>query len=158
MLKTLVAKVQAGHGVASGKSEKSPYPAGTIAMQRPYFKARGLDLSSYFAGTLNLSISPNTFAIQHADFYFKQLQWARGFPPEDFSFVSCRLFYEQTPYSAYIYYPHPETKLRHFHSSSVIEVLAEKIEGIQYTDTLELEYDSNKIKLFTEKPNNKSTK
>ena len=41
-------RVCSGHGVASGRSAgqpHNPYPAGTIAMQMPYFKALGLDVS-----------------------------------------------------------------------------------------------------------------
>jgi hypothetical protein len=47
-----------GHQVASGLAVNNPYPAGTIAMQTPFFKALGLDLSGFYVGTLNVSIAP----------------------------------------------------------------------------------------------------
>ena len=34
--------VIAGHGVASGRASDSPYPAGTISLQRPFFQDLGL--------------------------------------------------------------------------------------------------------------------
>jgi hypothetical protein len=52
-----------GFRVASGQTTDSPYPAGTIAMQVPFFRDRGLDLSRYFLGTLNVSIAPKVFTI-----------------------------------------------------------------------------------------------
>ena len=33
----LIGRIVSGHGVASGRSDGSPYPAGTIAMQAPVF-------------------------------------------------------------------------------------------------------------------------
>ena len=35
--------VVAGHGVASGRASDSPFAAGTIELQAPHFRARGLD-------------------------------------------------------------------------------------------------------------------
>jgi hypothetical protein len=49
-------EVVPGYGVASGRSIASPYPAGTIEMQMPFFQTLGLDLRGCFAGTINLSI------------------------------------------------------------------------------------------------------
>jgi hypothetical protein len=37
--RTLTGTVVPGYGVASGRSADSPYPAGTIAMQAPLFRA-----------------------------------------------------------------------------------------------------------------------
>ena len=42
-----------GHEVASKKSVH--YPQRTIEMQAPFFKERGLDLSGFHRGTLNIS-------------------------------------------------------------------------------------------------------
>ena len=49
---TMSGIINKGHGVASGASTSSPYPTGSIAMQAPFFKARGLDLSGCYFGTL----------------------------------------------------------------------------------------------------------
>ena len=39
-----------GHGVASGQGE-TPYPRGSIAMQKPFFLERGLDLAPHRSRT-----------------------------------------------------------------------------------------------------------
>ena len=71
----LKAQLIQGHGVASGRSENSPYPAGTIAMQRPLFHDLGLDLSDCYAGTLNLSFAPLEVQLRDPDHTFAQLCW-----------------------------------------------------------------------------------
>ncbi|MDO9302146.1 MAG: hypothetical protein Q7T89_12220, partial [Anaerolineales bacterium] len=48
-----------GHQVASRPSKAYPYSS--LEKQKPYFKDRGLDLSPYFNGTLNISIAPLKF-------------------------------------------------------------------------------------------------
>jgi len=126
-----------GHGVASGSAAASPYPKGTIELQRPYFTALGLDLSACFAGTLNLSVAPLEWRLQDPDHRFDHLTWTTLHPPETFSFwriqlrrlgagpeclASDRLFSEVVP--AWIYLPDPSTKMRHFQPPMVLEVLA----------------------------------
>lgn len=44
--------------MASGRAPDSPYPAGTIALQAPFFREHGVDLSPYFPGTLNVDLAP----------------------------------------------------------------------------------------------------
>ena len=140
--------LQSGHRVASGLSESSPYPAGTIAMQTPYFKKLGLDLSTYYPGTLNISVAPLSFKLRHADFTFKNVFWAKGFPSEDFSFVCCTLIYQEERYAALVYYPHPESKIQHFQTDSLIEILCEKIKGVSYGDSVVIEYEKSRIQIF----------
>ena len=53
----LTGRLCSGHGVASGRSNESPYPNGTIRMQAPVFKALGLDLSGCYFGTLNIDFA-----------------------------------------------------------------------------------------------------
>jgi len=137
-----------GHCVASGKADNSPYPFGTIEMQTPYFKDLGLDLSHLFKGTLNLNIEPNTFDMIAPEFTFRNVHWAEGSPAEDFSFSSCSVLYKGREYSGYIYYPHPDTKIGHFHSSSLIEVICEAIDGIGYGDSVELRYLESEIRII----------
>jgi hypothetical protein len=126
-----------GHHVASRRSEH--YPQGTIEMQAPFFNERGLDLSGYFSGTLNITIAPRKFRIRNARIHFPAVQWTSKHPPEHFSFSPCTLIVKDAKYQALVYYPHPETKARHHQNESVIEVLAPWIEGIRYGDQLEVE-------------------
>lgn len=141
----LNAILQQGHQVASGLSKHSPYPAGTIAIQQPFFAALGLDLSEYYPATLNLNIHPNEFTLQQADYHFKQVHWAEGFEAEDFSFVKCSVGFAQQHYKALIYYPHPETKRRHFQPNTMLEILAPYIANMHYGARLTLQLDAHKI-------------
>lgn len=93
--KTVAGIVTRGHRVASGKAEDSPYPAGTIQLQKPFFKALGLDLSSCHGGTLNLSIHPYTFEMTRPRHTFRQVEWTPLHPPEDFSFSHCLLIVQK---------------------------------------------------------------
>ncbi len=54
---TIPGVVVEGYGVASGMSEDSPYPEGTITTQLPFFQELGLDFSSFYPATLNVSIA-----------------------------------------------------------------------------------------------------
>lgn len=137
-----------GHRVASGQAEDSPYPMGTIAMQVPYFKAQGLDLSAFHSATLNLSISPHQFSIIKPDYEFKQVAWAEGFPCEDFSFIKCEIMYHQVWYKGYVYYPHPETKIDHFQDESTLEIIAEYIEGLCYENRVRLRIKPDQISII----------
>ena len=127
-----------GHEVAS--EEVGALPAGTIEMQAPFFKERGLDLSGFHRGTLNIS------AFSRGDFEFAMLlsSFLIGSvdvqtPARAFLLSACWLTFRNQRYAGLIYYPHPETKARHHQNDSVIEVLAPWIEGIQYGDHLDLE-------------------
>jgi len=82
------------------------------------------------------------------EFTFRNVHWAEGFPAEDFSFSNCAVLYKGREYSGYIYYPHPDTKIGHFHSSSLIEVICEPIDGVGYGDEVELRYLENEIKII----------
>lgn len=123
-----------GYRVASGPS--ADYPYGALDRQRPIFAARGLDLSGYFNGTLNIDIHPLTFRLVKPEFTFRGVEWTDLHPPEDFSFSHCRVLFKFVEYDGWVYYPHPETKLRHFQNPSLLEVIAEPIPGIQYGDEL----------------------
>ena len=131
-------KLLQGHQVASGRSLNSPYHAGTILTQIPFFKKLGLDLSPYFRGTLNVDISPYIYLINSPQFTFQQVNWTTAHPPEDFSFSQCQIIYNDESYDGWVYYPHPETKIRHFHNPSVMELVAIPIPKIKYGDLLQL--------------------
>ena len=136
-----------GHGIASGLSKDSPYRKGSIEMQVPYFRELGLDISGYHYGTLNISIYPKTFTVNQADHTFRNVAWAEGFPPEDFSFVRCELQFHYIWHQGYVYYPHPETKPMHFQSASVIEIITEFIPSIGYDDEVTIRFDGDKIQI-----------
>src|SRR5512146_1370513 len=93
-----------GYGVASGPS--ADYPYGALERQVPIFKARGLDLSGYFLGTLNIDIRPLTFDLIHAEFTFRDVRWTDLHPPEHFSFSRCVVRRRKKEYEGWLYYPH----------------------------------------------------
>jgi hypothetical protein len=140
--------VAAGHRVASGLASDSPYPRGTIEIQTPFFQALGVDLDNYFKGTLNISIAPSTFQLIQPEFIFRGVEWTDRHPPEDFSFSRCQILVHAVTYSGWIYYPHPETKMRNFQNPSIIEIIAPQIPGIGYGDPVTVEYDSLEIALL----------
>ena len=125
-----------GYRVASGPSKDYPY--GALDRQRPIFKLRGLDLSGYFNGTLNIDIRPNTFKLRQPEFTFRHVEWTDLHPPEHFSFSRCRVIYKGVENEGWVYYPHPETKLRHFQNPSLLEVIAYLIPEIEYGDEVEV--------------------
>lgn len=123
-----------GYRVASGPS--SDYPYGALERQKPLFQARGLDLSGYFNGTLNIDIRPYAFQVVHPQYTFRNVEWTDLHPPEHFSFSRCMVIYCEVAYDGWVYYPHPETKLRHFQDVSLLEVIARPVPGIAYGDEL----------------------
>lgn len=137
--------VQAGHQVASGLGRNNPYLSGTLQLQLPFFKALGLDLSGCYLGTLNVSIAPLTFQLTQPHYTFRKVAWTPLHPPEDFSFSACRVIFREQSYSGWVYYPHPETKIRHFQDPSLIEILAPFIDGIEYGARVELELNSAEV-------------
>ena len=82
--------VTPGYQIASGLNESSPYPLGSIEMQVPYFKERGLDLTGFYFATINVDISPFTFSLNAPKFTFEHVAWCSQIPPETFSFSSCK--------------------------------------------------------------------
>jgi len=139
--------VTEGHRVASGRAEDSPYPDSSIRMQSPYFNKHGVELDSYYAATLNLSIAPYQFKIVSPEFTVRSIQWAEGFPAEDFSFSKCEVVFGGKTYDGLVYYPHPETKIGHFHSRSLIEVITQYIPNIEYGDEVELKINEEEIEI-----------
>ncbi len=136
-----------GYGVASGRSIESPYPSGTISMQLPFFKALGLDLSDCFAGTMNVSIDPYGFKLLNPVHTFEHVHWAPGFPPETFSFCPVQIQFQQVIYPGWLYYPHPETKIGHFQSDRLLEILSPLIPDLHYGDRLVLFVSSHQIQI-----------
>lgn len=141
----------AGHGVASGRAPDSPYPGGSISLQMPHFARLGLDLSDCYGGTLNLMADAHgQWRLSHPSWCFEQLTWTDQHPAESFSFWPCLLRWQGNgePIPGWIYWPHPETKLRHFQPSNQLEVLAPWIDGIHRAEGLELGVDRRRCQLL----------
>jgi hypothetical protein len=136
-----------GYRVASGPSKDYPY--GALDRQRPFFQAGGLDLSRYFNGTLNIDIRPFEFQMQKPEFTFHNVEWTDLHPPEHFSFSPCKVIFKEVDYDGWVYYPHPETKLRHFQNPSLLEVIAMPIPDIHYGDELQVHLNPNEIAVKT---------
>lgn len=146
---TVSGTVVQGYGVASGIAQDSPYPQGSLEMQQPFFYERGVDLSPYFLGTLNVSIAPYQVQITVPWIRIEHLEWSSLAPAETFSFVQCRLIVAQATYEGLVYYPHPETKVQHFQDPSVVEILAPKIPDITYGDAVVIDLPLTQIELLT---------
>lgn len=125
-----------GYRVASGPS--NDYPYGALDRQRPIFKSHGLDLSGYFNGTLNIDIRPHTFKLIKPELTFHDVEWTDLHPPEHFSFSRCKVIHKDVEYDGWVYYPHPETKERHFQNPSLLEVVAYEIPDIEYGDEVQV--------------------
>ena len=137
--------IKQGHQIASGQAKASPYPKGSIEMQTPFFTERGLDLSPFYSGTLNISIKPKTFEFTEPEFTFRNVNWIEGFPPEDFSFSRCYISVNDRWYPGLVYYPRPETKTQHFHDNSTIEIITEQIPEIGYGDRVKIKLNGEEI-------------
>ncbi|MFM2080893.1 MAG: hypothetical protein RLZZ124_97 [Cyanobacteriota bacterium] len=161
----LEGRLVAGHGVASGRAAGSPYPAGTIALQAPLFRARGVDLSPYRSATLNLDFSPGEWRLRDPDHHVPHLAWSDRHPPETFSFWRCRLRRGGAPgaadvsatapepevaaeVAALIYHPHPETKRAHHQSPSLLEVLAPPLPAVSVGERFALGLDPGRCRLI----------
>ena len=136
-----------GYRVASGPS--NDYPYGALDRQRPFFKAGGLDLNHYFNGSLNIDIRPFEFKMENPEFTFHHVEWTDLHPPEHFSFSRCKVIFKDVEYDGWVYYPHPETKLRHFQNPSLLEVIAMPITEIQYGDEVDVLVNREEISVQT---------
>ena len=134
-----------GYRVASGPSKDYPY--GAVERQRPIFKARGLDLSGYFNGTLNVDIRPRVFRLVKPEFTFHSVEWTDLHPAEHFSFSRCKVLYRDVEYDGWVYYPHPETKRRHFQNPSLLEVIAYPIPEVKYGSEIDVLLNPEEIEV-----------
>ena len=144
---TVPGLIRKGYGVASGLGDSPPYPTGTLALQIPVFTARGVDLSPFYRGTLNVDISPHRFALPNPDVILTQVAWTDRIPPEDFSFCACLLQANGVTHRALIYRPHPETKVEHFQHESVVEILAPFVASVGAGSQVTLRFRSQQVTL-----------
>ena len=142
-------RITAGHGVASGKAGDPRYPQGTLKEQIPFFKERGLDLSLYFPGTINLDISPLGFIIQQPKLFLEKINWSPHIPPENFYFFDLKLLIDGQEYEGLIYMPDPETKVEHEQRSTILELILPKIPGLEYGDTVEIEVPEEQLRIHS---------
>lgn len=127
-----------GHGVASGRSDDSRFPCGTIRLQMPYFMERGIDLSQYWPGTLNVDIAPLTLTPKYSVFDGR-IAWHPDFD-ERFVLSPVEIEIKDTKYAGLWYYPHPETKTEHFQRPSVVELLLPWIDGVAVGDFVAVKF------------------
>jgi len=147
MIWTLIHGILAqGYHVASGPS--ADYPYGALERQRPILLARGFDLGDCFNGTLNVDIRPDTFVMQNPEYTFEHVEWTDLHPPEHFSFSRCKVTFKDVEYAGWVYYPHPETKLRNFQNPSLLEVIAMPIPEIKYRDALDVMVNAAEIAII----------
>lgn len=145
----LTGTVISGHGVASGRSVDSPYPAGTIALQAPHFAARGIDLSDCWPGTINLNFAPCSVRLRQPDHCISDLFWTEHHPPETFSFWRIELRVTgELPVRGWIYRPHPETKQRHWQPESMLELLAPSVPGVVSGGSVSIHDPEDRIRLI----------
>ena len=136
-----------GYRVASGLGENSPYTEGTIALQKPFFAALGLDLGDCFNGTINGQFNCRQVQVQRWDHGFYQVNWYPGIAAEDFRFVACTIIYGEIHYPGYIYHVVASSKIGHFQAANVLELLAPKIKGLRYGEHLILELPAQTLVL-----------
>ena len=149
---SITGKVISGYGVASGKGKDNRYPEGTLKLQMPFFKKRGLDLSAFFIGTINIDISPYQFSIKKYKYYFKEINWSIYIPPENFYFFEVQLIFKENFYKGLIYMPDPKTKFDHHQISNLFELLMPKIEGIKQGENIILKLREGDFKFTIKSP------
>ncbi|MEK6153754.1 hypothetical protein WIW50_10865 [Flavobacteriaceae bacterium 3-367] len=147
MMTKIQAKVIPGYGAASGKNQDQRYPKGTISVQAAFFEERGLDLSSFFKGTLNIDISPYTFEIKKPKHFFEQVDWSEHIPPENFYFFDISLFHKGTSYEGLIYMPDPKTKTEHVQQTTTLELVLPKVAGLEYGQEVSVGIDQGQLQL-----------
>ncbi len=139
-------RVVEGHGVASGRAGDPRFPTGTIRLQLPVFAARGVDLSMFHPGTINVSIAPRRWELVRPDHTLRDVRWHDVEPPEDFSFVRIGFVGPRgTRHPAMVYFPHPDTKPDHAQPDDVVEVLAPHVAGLSVGDEVVLVVDPDAI-------------
>lgn len=130
----VIAEVVRGYGIASGKNFDARFPKGTIAMQLPFLRERGLDLSSFHLGTLNIDITPFCYKLLKPSFCFEKVKWSNDLPPETFSFYPCKISLpdDDSRLSSLVYWPHPSTKPEFQQKEGVLEILAPRLRSVSY--------------------------
>ncbi len=141
-------KVIPGYGVASGTGGDPRYQEGTLKLQYPHFKERGLDLSPFHMGTLNVDIAPYRHQIIKPIFYFENIAWSEHIPPENFYFFEVSLDFNSKRFDGLVYMPDPETKEDHLQKPTVLELILPKINDLNYGDNVYVEVIEGQLRLI----------
>ncbi len=136
-----------GQKYTSGMAENNPYPGGTLSMQTPFFKGKGLNLNENFQATINVNIRPGTFVVNNPEFIFPDVKWSQEHDAETFSFSRCRIIHEELAIEAFVFYHIRQNQSGLFVENSVFEIIAPYIPGIRYGDKLVLELNSDEIRI-----------
>jgi len=145
-------EIKLGHGVASGKGKDERYLEGTLKRQFQHFLERGLDLSNYFMGTINLDISPCSYEIKKPKYFFKNIDWSNYIPPENFYFFDVSLQYKNKIYDGLVYMPDPETKADHLQIPNMLELVLPKIKGLEYGHKVEIALKKDQLAIIDNEP------
>jgi len=144
----VIGEIKSGYGVASGRGKDKRYPQGTLKQQFKHFLDRGLDLSNYYMGTINLDISPCSYKIKKPKHFFTNIDWSDFIPPENFYFLDVSIHHNEKTYNGLVYIPDPETKENHFQKPNILELIFPKIEGLKYGVKLEIELKKDQIDII----------
>jgi hypothetical protein len=166
-VKQVSAIIKQGYRVGSGQAheghdQRFNEDGGTIRLQIPEFKKRGLDFDNYFGGkaddayvvgTLGCDITPYQMVIAAPEYYLTDVRWTNKFDDqipgfkENFFLSPAEVEFKGKRYKALLYVPDPSTKPAHFHPLTTIEVIAQKVPDIGYGDSVTLHYNPQAIQL-----------
>lgn len=141
-----------GYGIASETATKiqvlpsNVYPDRSIIVDKtvhrqfPYFIDAGIpDIEKMHHGTINVDIAPQSFSIVAPD-YEVSCEWIDGVR-ETFWLTKLRVEYKDIEVSGYLYYPCVSDQ--HVARNSMIEIIAERVPGVAYDETIRLHLPSN---------------
>jgi len=140
--------IKPGYQIASGNNKDTPYPDGSIKLQKPHFAKLGLSLKGYYNGTINIHFPGYKWILQNPRICFPHLKWNNTTKPETFCFWPIVIRKDFTVINGLIYYPHPGTKTTHFQDECCVEILAPFIENIEYNTEIELGVNNDTCKLI----------
>ena len=83
---------------------------------------------------------------------FKEINWSKYIPPENFYFFEVQLIFKESAYEGLIYMPDPKTKFDHHQISSLFELLMPKIEGIKQGENIILKLREGDFKFTIKSP------
>ncbi|WP_419826231.1 hypothetical protein [Sphingomonas sp.] len=143
--------VVTGHGVASGRAADPRFPAGTIALQAPLFRARGVDLAALIGaepvmGTINVDLAPAVPRVLAPEIELRDVVWSPVMPAENFWLFRATVDVPGSLHHALIYMPDPATKPEHHQPGSVIEIIAAHTGGLSGGQKLRISADPSYIR------------
>ncbi len=129
-----------GHGVASGIGINQD--EGSIKKQKRFFD-KIIDWEHFWPGTINVSISPNRYLWKNNKATYEGINWHVDQPKEDFGISKCKITVKGESHDAWAYCPLPKTKTQNLHDPTMIEIIAPKIEGLEYGDKVSVVLNDN---------------